>query len=132
MSDRFDREFEKRRRKIARTNCTIPIIIAVIVIMSFCFSGMALMNESEYTTTVTKTERVYGKTSKYLIFTEDKSGNIRVFENTDSFFRLKFNSSDLYAVIKEGETYTFTVVGYRIPFLSMYENIIEIEAEGSE
>lgn len=34
------------------------------------------------------------------------------------------DSADIYAALKEGETYEVTVVGFRVPFLSMYENII--------
>jgi hypothetical protein len=64
---------------------------------------------------------------KYMIFTENKKGEILVFEDSDSLLRLKYNSSDFYAKIKIGETYRFTVVGYRIPFLSDSPNIIKIE-----
>jgi hypothetical protein len=34
--------------------------------------------------------------------------------------------------LKIGGTYTVTVVGYRIPFLSMYQNIIEVEEIDNE
>lgn len=60
--------------------------------------------------------------SKYLIFTDRE-----VFENTDSLLRLKFNSSDFYGRIKVGQTCDFTVIGWRIPFFSVYRNIIEYE-----
>jgi hypothetical protein len=60
--------------------------------------------------------------SKYLIFTENE-----VFENTDTLFRLKFNSSDLYGKIREGQTCTFVVNGWRVQLLSMYRNILSAE-----
>ncbi len=59
--------------------------------------------------------------SKYLVFT-----NSEVFENADCFMRLKFASSDLQSQLKDGETYTATVYGWRIPFLSCYRNIVKI------
>lgn len=57
--------------------------------------------------------------SRYLIFTKQET-----FENTDSMFALKFNSSDLYGRLKEGMTCTFQVTGWRVPFLSSYRNIL--------
>ena len=79
-------------------------------------------------------ERVYDKdSSKYLVFGEDvETGETRVFQNTDSFFRGKFDSSNVYGSLKKGETYTVTVVGYRIPLFSWYENIIKYEKESNK
>lgn len=62
--------------------------------------------------------------SRYLIFTDSET-----FENTDSLWAMKFNSSDVYGRIREGERCKFTVVGFRVPFLSMYRNILEAECE---
>ncbi|HHX70455.1 MAG TPA: DUF1523 family protein [Gallicola sp.] len=50
-----------------------------------------------------------------------------VFENEDEFIRLKFNSSDVQNKLKVDSTYTVRVIGWRIPFLSTYRNIIEIK-----
>lgn len=59
---------------------------------------------------------------KYLIGTDNE-----VFENTDEILVLKFNSSDFWNQIEEGKTYDATVIGWRIPFLSWYRNIIDLE-----
>lgn len=70
--------------------------------------------------TVKEKERVVsGDSSRYLIFCEEE-----VLQNTDSLW--KWSSSDFYKDIDEGEKYNFTVYGWRVPFLSMYKNIIEI------
>ena len=76
------------------------------------------------TATIVDKERITytenGKTeSKYLIYTEDE-----VLENTDEPFYFKFNSSDLYGMLKQGETYELTVAGWRIKLFSKYRNII--------
>jgi hypothetical protein len=42
-------------------------------------------------------------------------------------YGIKFNSSDLYKDLQIDSTYSVRVVGKRIPFLSMYRNIIEIK-----
>lgn len=49
------------------------------------------------------------------------------FENTDSLFVGKFDSSDIYAEIKEGRAYTAHVRGWRNHTLSTYENIISVK-----
>ena len=107
----------------------IEIIILVIVIATIVFASITMsFNDTEYVVTVTEKERIVSDdSSRYLIFAEDVQGNVIVFENTDSLLRGKFDSSNMQGEIKEGETYVFTVIGYRVPFLSMYQNIIEIE-----
>ncbi len=63
-----------------------------------------------------------GTSSKYLVFCEEE-----VLENTDSFWYLKYSSSDVYRDLKEGQVYDLRVYGWRIPFFSQYRNIIEIK-----
>ena len=60
--------------------------------------------------------------SKYLIYTDQE-----VFENTDDWFYLKLNSSDLYGQLDKGSTYKVWVTGWRIQIFSTYRNIISIE-----
>lgn len=124
-------------RKIKKSNLgTIVIIIAVItlVVLSEMIFGF---NDTEYTVTITDKERItesskdndgnYKTKSKYLVFADDENGEPLVFENTDCFIRLKFNSSNIQGQLKEEHTYKITVIGYRVPFLSWYQNIIKVE-----
>jgi hypothetical protein len=105
----------------------ITLALAIIVTLTQNF------NDTEYTITVTDKERVVTqKSSYYLVFGEDESENVLVFENADTLFRGKFDSSNIQGKLKIGGTYTVTVVGYRIPFLSMYQNIIEVEEIDNE
>lgn len=62
----------------------------------------------------------------YMIYAEDASGNTYVFTDEDELWYWKWNSSDVYAKIKVGKTYEFEVCGVRIPFLSSYQNIIDV------
>lgn len=107
------------------------ILIAVIL----CFAvvvGISVainFNDTEYTVTVTDKERVVqNKSSYYLVFTEDKNGNVLVFKNDDEPLRGKFDSSNIQGELEIGSTYDIVVVGYRVPFLSMYQNIIEVRS----
>ena len=120
-----------RRNKKTKT-FFVAIMIAVILVLSIGYEAIFSFNDTEYTITVTDKERIYegsGDTSssKYLVFGDDDNGNSLVFENTDCFIRGKWNSSNIQGQLKEGNTYKVTVVGYRVSFFSMYQNIIKIE-----
>ena len=120
-----------RRNKNTKT-FFVAIMIAVILVLSIGYEAIFSFNDTEYTITVTDKERIYegsGDTSssKYLVFGDNENGNSLVFENTDCFIRGKWNSSNIQGQLKEGNTYKVTVVGYRVPFFSMYQNIIKIE-----
>lgn len=107
--------------------------IALVVIAVIAFPVISFTNDHAYTITITDKERVTtqvykGQTdSKYLIYGEDENGKTYVFEDTDTLFRGKFNSSDVYGALKEGETYELTVIGFRVHILNWYENIIDFK-----
>ena len=114
-----------------------PIIIVVALVVAIALGSLGTMvlanvNEQYFTVRVTDKMRVsYGRiwnTHKYLVFTlDEETDTVQVFENTDTTPYLKFNSSDFYARITVGKTYTFRTVGLRLPFLSMYRNIIGLK-----
>lgn len=99
----------------------IVLVIAVIVLLTWIPYGLT---RGEITARVLRAERVVSgsgesTTSKYLIFTDQET-----LQNTDCLWAGKFRSSDLYGQIMIDSTYTFEVYGWRIPFLSMYRNIL--------
>ena len=99
------------------------ISVAIIVLVLIGYVCMVYFTREDVTFDVTKTERVVDKdSSKYLIYTKNET-----FENTDTIWYLKFNSSDIYGKIKNDKKYSATVYGFRIQFLSMYRNIIDIK-----
>ena len=68
-----------------------------------------------------------GNSSKYLVFTVDNvSGESRVFEVTDSLWKGRYDSADVYNMIIPNHTYRFTTGGYRVPLFSLYPNIYEV------
>lgn len=105
----------------------IGIIIAGIIGISGLFIGTTIaMNTNKRVVTATVVDKAIKHTSnrsKYLIFTEDDG----VFEITDTPFYGRWNSSDVYGDIYEGQTYNFTVVGTRNHFLSLYPNILDVQ-----
>lgn len=104
------------------------VIVAVVVVPVMNFT-----NDHQYTITITDKERVTIQSdkdnisSKYLIYGEDENGKTYVFEDTDTLFRWKFNSSDVFGALKEGETYELTVIGFRVHIFNWYENIIDFK-----
>ena len=101
----------------------VLVIIAILTPLLVVGIGSKITTDTNVTITVMEKESVRtGKGSKYLIFTTTE-----VFECTDSWFDGKFNSSDFYSRIKVGQTYTVDTRGKRIPFWSMYRNIVRIK-----
>lgn len=106
----------------------VVISIAIIFLSIISFNFICNFNDTEYTITVTGKERIVeDSSSKYLVFSEDIHGHVLVFENTDCLFRWKWDSSNIQGQLKEGNTYKIIVVGFRVPFLSMYQNILKVE-----
>lgn len=107
----------------------ICVIICLFVLGTSIYRSFNKVSDMrDITVTVTdKAVKNDGDSGKYLVFTEDANGEIYTFEITDSFLGGRFDSSDVYAAIKVGNTYTFTVGGSRNEFMSWYPNIYEYE-----
>lgn len=102
-------------------------IVFLVLAIGSCNAFVVYGTQDEVQVTVNKTERVVqgfgdSQTSKYLVFTDKET-----FENTDTLFYLKYNSSDVHSKLSDGKTYKLKVYGFRIPFLSMYRNIIGVQ-----
>ena len=103
------------------------IIGFVLLVFSFIAVTVIIQNSDERSISLEVTDKSVkpsGEDSKYLVYCIDDDNEVHVLEITDTLIRGRFNSSDEYAAIEVGKKYTFTVVGKRIPFLSMYPNIL--------
>lgn len=106
----------------------VILILVVVVLLAFIgFRGFYYTTVDNVTITVTNTERVVkgsgeNMESKYMVFTDTET-----FENTDDFWFWKWDSSDVQGELKKDSTFTVKVVGWRVPFLSMYRNVISVE-----
>jgi hypothetical protein len=124
----------KGKIKMSKKNiipCLIgAFVLFLIALLMMCFFRPInkISNERQVTVTVTdKAVKNDSSESKYLVFTKDTNGNIATYEITDSLLKFRFNSSDVYAGIEVGKTYTFTIAGSRNEFLSWYPNIYEYQ-----
>lgn len=97
---------------------------AIMAIAAFLILGQIFFPyytyKSDVVIVVDDKERTGGADGRYLIFAQDE-----VFENTDSWFYAKFNSSTLYNSLESGRTYKCDVNGVRFPIFSMYRNLIQ-------
>lgn len=118
-------------RKMERSLClsVLTIISAIAIFGIMIYRPInKVSNKREMTAIVTdKVVKNSSDQSRYLIFTEDKEGNINTYEITDSLLAGRFDSSDLYASIKVGERYRFEIGGSRNQVLSWYPNIYSCE-----
>lgn len=123
MSSYYEKKYDSESENILWV--TVIFIIAIVIVLGVGiyrpFNKVSDMRD--VTVTVTDKTVKNDDDGKYLIFTEDKDGNIATFEITDSLIAGRFNSSDVYAAIKVDNTYTFTVGGSRNEFMSWYPNI---------
>lgn len=82
--------------------------------------------------TVDRRERVTtgsgdSQQSYYLVWSQEGE----VFAVVDSWVFLRWDSADRYGKLHEGSKVQAKVAGWRVPFLTMYRNIIQIESVAS-
>lgn len=132
--DRYDphmRRARRRRSSSLRSPGSLAgwgfVAFGVIVVLAIAFSAWYVYGTGDTVTVkVTDKERITesdgdgGVTSKYLVYTDKET-----FENTDTIFKGKFDSSDVYRKLHEGKTYECEVYGWRVPFMSSYRNIVK-------
>jgi len=100
------------------------LLIAILVILPITYSlTYAFTTGSETITIKEKWVKYSGEDAKYLVSSEDG----QVFQITDTYIKLRFDSSNLYAEIDEGETYNVKTQGWRFGLLSDYKNILSID-----
>lgn len=114
---------------------TVFIIISIVASLSILIGREIDLSANRYTITAVVTDKAvknYDDNGLYLIYTKDSDGTILVMEIEDNIFVGHFNSSDIYAEIKTGKTYTFDVGGSRVPFFSWYPNIYSAIEQNSD
>lgn len=101
----------------------IAMLIALVVGLPAWGISLRCSEDTVDITVMSKERIVKGDSSKYLVWAD----NGEVYANEDSFFFWKWNSSDLYGKLEKGKRYRITKCGWRVRFLSMYENMIDVQ-----
>lgn len=111
------------------------MVISIAASLSILVGREIDLTANRYTITAVVTDKAvknYNDNGRYLIYTKDSDGTILVMEIEDNIFVGQFNSSDIYAEIETGKTYTFDVGGSRVPFFSWYPNIYSAIEQNSD
>jgi hypothetical protein len=103
----------------------IGFLIVIILIFGYGFV-YAMTTGHETITIKEKWVKYHLGDAKYLV----SSTNSQVFEITDTLWKWRWDSSDLYSNLEPGMTCTITTQGWRFPVLSDYKNILEANCNG--
>jgi hypothetical protein len=117
----------KKTRGSFENGALYAIILVIVLLFGGLSCGVQRSTQDHITVNVVRRERVSGENSKYLVWVKHKDGKEETLQCTDSLAFFKFNSSDVYGKLYEGETYKLHVAGYRFGPTSSYRNIISIE-----
>lgn len=123
---------QEYRREMIHQKYILLLVISVVLIGMVIYETNSIYNDKQYTITVTEKGKINKRSggfsaSKDLVFGEDENGNKLVFENTECFIRGKMFCSYIDEKLTVGSTYKITVIGHRISFFRMYQNIISVE-----
>lgn len=123
----------------SRPQSGIGWIVAVIVVLFVVALGFSILNAThvEYKTctvedkdrgtrVTTDSDGNTTSSTEYRVYTTE-CGVLHV---EDSLLDWTWSSSDTYAAMKVGKTYEVKTRGFRIPFLSMFPNVTEVEEVG--
>lgn len=114
------------------SNKLTAFIFVGVLLLLFTSPIIKLTSQEDEVIKIRKLERIstgHGEslTHKYIVSAEKpETGEFEVFENTDVVWFFKFNSADIQNTFEVGKTYRVKVYGFRIPFFSMYRNIVKI------
>lgn len=115
-----------RRYKDSDSNFGCGFLVLVIVVIAL-ISIIPSCNKNTYSN-LTVVEKSYsGESDGYIVWFEDADGVQYEFQNEDSLWQGKFDSSTIQGKLKEGSKYNITTIGWRIPFFSSYPNIVRYE-----
>jgi len=101
------------------------ILTLILMLVSLCavisYSAVINIPTQQVVITVDHKESIAsGSGYSYLVWTKEGE----TFEIRDNIFHGRFDSSDFYNKLKEGNTYCVVVTGKRIHVLSWYRNIL--------
>jgi hypothetical protein len=118
-------------RKIGR-RLRLTLIVAVILSPCFLYGCSYRRSAVQVTFTVDRRERVTTGSgdsvqSYYLVWSREGE----VFAVVDSWVFWRWDSADRYGKLHEGSQITAKVAGWRVPFLTMYRNVIDVQSSSN-
>lgn len=105
------------------------ITLAVLIFIGGPVTLVTAWNHDVHTQTckvVSKDRTSDGDGNSDVRLYTDRCGVLTV---EDSIIQHRFNSADVYAQIKSGQTYKFTTVGWRNGFFSTFPNVVLVDGK---
>lgn len=129
INTKFAYPYKRQRRNkfIHKKTGAVLIIIFTIALIGLIMLFPHFVRKT-YRVTITNKQIINrDNTNKYLIYAQTEDGKIKVFENTNNFLELKFNSEDLYWTLSINRKYEIVAYGFNIPLLLRYQNIVNVK-----
>lgn len=98
---------------------TFTIFIIVFAILHYSYTMITL---KKVKLTIKSKYVFYDRMYKLMISTTDG----QIYNVGNNLWFLHFTSSELWESLKEGQTYSFTTFGRRVPIIDLYPTIIKI------
>lgn len=111
------------------SNSGSPVIALVVVLFLFVSLGVSCYSctvTDEVRITISDKESVHSSENGTMRYVYTENGTYKC---DDSMIDGKWNSADVYGRLKEGHTYEVKTRGIRIPFMSMFPNIVEVRGD---
>lgn len=102
----------------------LHVILTIVATIVLAFTVFAYYDSAEYNTITIDDKWIKYQGGKDRYHVSDMSANVYSIEDSVLFFT--FDASNRYAKVDIGGTYYIKTVGWRIPSMSQYQNIIEI------
>ena len=104
----------------------VILVVVLAIVGGIAYYVMYSITIGEETITIKeKWVKYQGDDAKYLISSE----NGQVFQITDTLIKWRWDGSNLYASLEEGQTCRIKTQGWRFGFFSDYKNILEAYCE---
>ncbi|MGJ8901118.1 hypothetical protein ACEPS5_13480 [Staphylococcus aureus] len=111
-------------KKLKSINMFIVFAVIILVIVPAIYTVASYQHKETHQGTITdKYNKRQDKEDKFYIVLDNK----QVIENTDLFFKGKFDSADIQARLKIGDKVKVKTIGYRIHFLNLYPVLYEVK-----
>lgn len=115
----FNRRVSRRAQRIRGWALGLFLLTLIATPISLCVAYKNSVVETE----ITVKAKDHGDNNDYIIYTEDGE----VFFVEDSILEWEFGALEKYGSIDAGKTYKVKAAGWRIPFLPMHRDILEVK-----
>lgn len=108
----------------------IVLLLAAWLVFAVVRDSIMYGNQTQTTVTICGKESVQsGDSHEYRVYTSGGTYKVADYKAVQD---QRFDSADLYGRLQVDASYTITTIGWRIPFFSVFQNIIKVEAPVAE